>query len=104
MDAPAPSAEIADKTEHRTPANALNERRELRPLPLRVADSQYRRLTQARNRTGISVQEHVRRAIELYLAVIEKEAIELGLMELPNAPQAQPTVEAPRRNPKVERR
>ena len=58
-------------------------RRELKPLPLRVAESQYTRLGAMRERTGISVQEHIRRAIDLYLAVTEKEAIELGLMEPP---------------------
>lgn len=73
---------------HLTPANAPNYRRELKPLPLRVADSQYKRLVGTRNRTGISVQEHIRRAIDLYLAVIEKEAIELGLMV---APEPSPT-------------
>lgn len=63
-------------------------RRELKPLPLRVASSQYTRLTMLRDRTGISVQEHIRRAIDLYLAVTEKEAIELGLMTppVPTAP------------------
>jgi hypothetical protein len=66
--------------EHRTPANAVNNRQELRPLPLRVASSQYERLSAARNRTGISIQEHVRRSIDLYLGVIEREALDLGLM------------------------
>ena len=68
------------KAPYLTPAKAPNNRLELRPLPLRVAHSQYERLDDARNRTGISIQEHVRRAIDLYLAAIEKEAIDLGLM------------------------
>jgi hypothetical protein len=76
--------------EHRTPANAVNNRQELRPLPLRVASSQYERLSAARNRTGISIQEHVRRSIDLYLGVIEREALDLGLMpERITHPQAQ---------------
>ena len=54
------------------------------PLPLRVANSQKDRLNAARTRTGISIQEHVRRSIDLYLAVIEREAIELGLMDADN--------------------
>ena len=66
--------------QRRTPANVPNARRELVPLPMRVAVSQKSRLDQARQRTGISIQEHVRRAIDLYLAVIEREAIELGLI------------------------
>lgn len=73
---------------HMTPANVANNRKEMRPLPLRVADSQYIRLKNARDRTGISVQEHVRRAIDAYLATTEKEAIELGLM-LPASPYSQ---------------
>jgi hypothetical protein len=68
------------KTTKRIPENAVTYRRELKPLPLRVATSQYERLSQARNRTGISIQEHIRRSIDLYLAVIEREAIELGHM------------------------
>jgi hypothetical protein len=65
---------------HMTPANAVNNRQELVPLPLRIATSQKARLAEARDRTGISVQEHVRRGIDLYLGVIEREAIDLGLM------------------------
>jgi hypothetical protein len=49
------------------------------PLPLRIARNQYTRLAATRDRTGISIQEHVRRGIDLYLAVVEREAIELGL-------------------------
>ena len=67
----------------RNPETGQTYRKELKPLPLRVAESQYARLTTLRNRTGISAQEHIRRAIDLYLAVTEKEAIELGLMEPP---------------------
>jgi hypothetical protein len=75
-------AEPMNVTQH-TATQAATYRRELVPLPLRVAKSQQIRLCATRDRTGISVQEHIRRAIDLYLAVTEKEAIELGLMELP---------------------
>ena len=68
------------KAPYLTPAKAPNNRLELRPLPLRVAHSQYERLDDARNRTGISIQEHVRRAIDYLSSLIEKEAIDLGLM------------------------
>ena len=54
------------------------------PLPLRVATSQLQRLTEMRDRMGTSVQEHVRRAIDLYLAVSEREQIELGLLDAPS--------------------
>jgi hypothetical protein len=87
-----------------TPANVPNYRRELRPLPLRVATSQYQRLSAARNRTGISIQEHVRRAIDVYLAIIEKEAIELGMMPMPTPAPAEPTQAQPQKNPRVMKR
>lgn len=77
---------------YRTPADVANHRQELRPLPLRVAQKQYERLDAARARTGLSIQEHARRAMDLYLAVIEREAIELGLM-----PERFPNVQNPPR-------
>lgn len=76
--------DAAPATSYKTPANVPNNRKEMRPLPLRVANSQYDRLVAARDRTGISIQEHVRRGIDAYLAAIEREAIELG--HLPTAP------------------
>ena len=78
--------------DYRTPADAVNHRQELRPLPLRVAQKQYERLDAARARTGLSIQEHARRAMDLYLAVIEREAIELGLMpeRFSNSPREVP--------------
>lgn len=79
---------VAPTTNYKTPANAPNNRQEMRPLPLRVARSQYDRLVSARDRTGISIQEHVRRGIDAYLATIEREAIELGHM--PVAPRRSP--------------
>jgi len=59
---------------------AAAHRIEMIPLPLRIAVEQHARLGRARDRTGISIQEHVRNAITLYLAVIEREAIDLGLV------------------------
>src|SRR5262245_12455998 len=52
--------QTAEKPIHLTPADAINNRKELRPLPLRVAHAQYDRLNAARDRSGISIQEHVR--------------------------------------------
>jgi hypothetical protein len=72
--------EMTEKPPRLTPALAVNHRQEMKPLPLRVASAQYARLTKARDRTGISIQEHIRRAIDVYLASTEREAIELGLM------------------------
>lgn len=83
-------------TPNRTPANAVNHRQELIPMPLRVATRQYERLDAARARTGLSIQEHARRALDLYLAVIEREAIDLGLMpERFGMPPVQPPPPAP---------
>jgi hypothetical protein len=73
-----------------TPTIAATFRRELVPLPLRVDQGQRDRLIATRDRTGISVQEHIRRAIDLYLAVTEKEALELGLMQPPTPTSIQP--------------
>lgn len=46
-------------------------RSDLRPLPMRVTPQQYDRLRSARDRDGLSVAEHVRRALDFYLARIE---------------------------------
>lgn len=84
--------QIAPASTYKTPANAPNNRQEMRPLPLRVARSQYDRLVRARDRTGISIQEHVRRSIDAYLAATEREAIELGLMAPSRPKQQKPKV------------
>jgi len=81
--------EIMGANQH-TPMIAAAYRRELVPMPLRIAQSQQLRLIATRDRSGISVQEHIRRAIDLYLAVTEKEALELGLMVPPTATSIQP--------------
>lgn len=39
----------------------------LRTLPTRVTTVQYARLTEARAKDGLSIQEHVRRALDFYL-------------------------------------
>ena len=40
----------------------------LRPLPMRITELQWQRLNGARSRDAISIQEHVRRALDEYLA------------------------------------
>lgn len=85
-----------------TPAGVPNNRVALRPLPLRVTPLQYDRLVLARERTDLMVQEHVRRAIDLYLAMIEKEAMELGYM--PAAALKAARKAAVRNTPKVVKR
>jgi hypothetical protein len=46
----------------------------LRPLPMRVTPKQFERLHQARERDLISVQEHVRRALDAYLDMLDRKA------------------------------
>lgn len=54
-------------------ARANSARRQvLRPLPMRVTPVQYERLNAVRLRDGLSVQEHVRRALDVYLAGVER--------------------------------
>lgn len=43
----------------------------LRPLPMRITPLQFDRLQAARDYDGISVQEHVRRALDFYLNALE---------------------------------
>lgn len=47
-------------------------RSNLRPLPMRITQLQFEKLQALRADDGIAVQEHVRRAIDMYLA--DKEA------------------------------
>jgi hypothetical protein len=85
-----------------TPANAPNERREMTPLPMRVAKVQIVRLNEARTRTGIAIQEHVRRAIDMYLDHIERQAMELGLLKLA-VPSGKPKSNAQPTRPNTQR-
>lgn len=50
-----------------------NFKSELRPLPMRITQLQFERLHGARARDGLSVQEHVRRALDVYLGKIERD-------------------------------
>lgn len=95
LNQPAPPSQA---TQRMTPSNVPNNRQEMKPLPLRVASKQYERLCQARDRSGISIQEHIRRSIDIYLVQIEREAIELGQMQAPRSgpKQASDPVRAPR--------
>jgi hypothetical protein len=40
---------------------------ELKPLPTRITKQQYAQLVKLRETTGMSIQEHVRRALDYYL-------------------------------------
>lgn len=49
-----------------------NRKNEMRPLPMRITQLQFDRLVGARERDGMAVQEHVRRALDLYLDKVER--------------------------------
>lgn len=51
-----------------------NRKNEMRPLPMRITQLQFDRLDAARLRDGMAMQEHVRRALDLYLDKIERVA------------------------------
>ena len=66
---------------------------ELRPLPMRVSQLQYERLVAARNRDGLSIQEHVRRSLDLYLAKLERDfSRDNDNATSPPTPLANPTI------------
>lgn len=55
-----------------TPAGAQKyERNELRPLPTRISQHSYERLERVRQIDDLTIQEHVRRAIDYYLDHLE---------------------------------
>lgn len=56
-------------------------RSDLHPLPMRVSRLQIERLRDLRAKDGLSVQEHVRRSIDQYLAILDG---------APNAPRTHP--------------
>jgi hypothetical protein len=49
-------------------------RSNLRPLPMRITEMQFERLNAVRLRDGLGIQEHVRRALDIYLAGMESQA------------------------------
>jgi len=69
----------------------------LRTLPTRVTTVQYARLTEARAKDGLSIQEHVRRALDFYLDGI-------GMSSPPSAREAVDLPPPPRTPPKRVRR
>jgi hypothetical protein len=46
-------------------------RSDLRPLPMRITKLQFERLQGVRARDGLPIQEHVRRALDIYLAGVD---------------------------------
>lgn len=70
-------------TKPRTPAP---HRSDLRPLPMRITNLQFERLQSVRARDGLAIQEHVRRALDIYLAGVDAA----------NEPEPEATVERPK--------
>lgn len=66
-------------------------RRELRPLPMRISQMSYERLEALRALDDLTVQEHVRRAIDYYL---EHAELVLALAASPQLPDAVQIVRA----------
>jgi hypothetical protein len=58
----------------------------LRPLPMRITPNQFARLQAQRDYDAIAVQEHVRRALDLYLDLMDKRRAK----ENPPTPAAEP--------------
>jgi len=74
----------------------------LRPLPMRITQRQYDRLTAHRARDHISIQEHVRRALDNYLDLLDRKSLRELAMEAPStasgsleSPQTPPIAEKP---------
>jgi hypothetical protein len=68
----------------------------LRPLPMRISQSSYDRLEQLRTLDDLTIQEHVRRAVDYYL---EHAELVLALAASPQLPDAVQIV----RNKHIER-
>lgn len=69
----------------------------LKPLPMRVTKRQFDRLQQARSRDSYSVQEHVRRALDVYLDMIEQAWPNVPAPALPAGPASPlPTATTPK--------
>lgn len=68
-------------------------RSNLRPLPMRITEMQFERLNAVRLRDGLGIQEHVRRALDIYLAGMESQF-----------PAEKPPVAEPASPPAVSRR
>lgn len=53
----------------------------LRTLPMRITEQQFERLHAAREKDGLMVQEHVRRALDIYLAGVVPDFVYTGRLE-----------------------
>lgn len=77
----------------------LTHRSELRPLPMRITQLQFERLHKAREFDGMSVQEHIRRALDLYLDKVEQKrpgVLTAAVAQRPEAPAGDATADAVR--------
>jgi len=71
----------------------------LRPLPMRITELQWTRLLAAREFDDIAIQEHVRRALDMYLDAVDRRRSRLvptehRVDEMPEFVRTPPTVPA----------
>jgi hypothetical protein len=67
----------------------------LRPLPTRVTQRQYDRLMLHRTRDNLSIQEHVRRSLDIYLEQLDKRwEREVSLNSLVESGKLEPSTKA----------
>jgi len=79
-------------------------RSELKALPMRISQLQFDRLANLRDRDGLSMQEHVRRAIDAYLPRLERQAPPLVPASADDPSAAVPGSTSRRARPKLVRR
>ena len=79
-------------------AMTASRKQELRPLPMRITQLQYERLLAARARDGLSIQEHVRRSLDAYLAKIERDAVKAPPLQSPEPDPSTGSGEPPKQD------
>ena len=68
---------------------------ELKPLPTRVTKQQYAALVALRAKTGMSIQEHVRRALDYYLFNTQRPGATAAEAPQPRSTAASSTAASP---------
>lgn len=71
-------------------------RSDLRPLPMRITRLQFERLQSVRARDGLAIQEHVRRALDIYLAGVDAAGESAEETGNPSQPEVTSAQEKPR--------
>jgi hypothetical protein len=71
----------------------------LRPLPMRITQRQYDRLVAHRERDSIALQEHIRRALDNYLDLLDRKASREDERSPPSAEDGVPSALPDRMQP-----